>query len=549
MEKSNRMMLLILCLIMGIGSIQAKNLEYEGQELTFDRPDGDLKYYKVNLSIFNAKYWGSSQSYKAEELIVPFIFNDETVYVRNLYGSNSCASGNLPVWMIGRIENDDLVFECNTATGFYFYPAGPEGFDFIPSRTLNQLEFGIIDENATRPEIVKTNATGYLRLTKNGSGYASAFNRNEGIYYKSGLEENLVVNVECLPLDIEPVTPPVGMREELYQINFKPYSSFFYTHEKEVASLRLQVVRTSDEIYIKGLSAVGSGNPDIWVKGEIEGDKVIFRNSQLLGIGRNSKPMYLTSLMTNTEIISSEWYTRAGGGSTVVSTVSLDSDLTFSYDPETGTLSNPSNDFGLPYQNGVQHQESENGENVPVIWEIDYFKDAEIIKVPEDYKYQPVSPKVDDYGRWQISYLDANGYMMDPSHMYVQVYDNGVIMPQRYLNYETWKPAYALDYPYGLLYFEYLLGVIGENYSLADNQYYSYWVTETPGSFESNLIYVGEDYIAESNPTYTSVDEIKEEISSSNQSPVIYDLTGRKVEPDRLSSGIYIINGKKVMIK
>ena len=41
-----------------------------------------------------------------------------------------------------------------------------------------------------------------------------------------------------------------------------------------------------------------------------------------------------------------------------------------------------------------------------------------------------------------------------------------------------------------------------------------------------------------------------EQLRSDNEIQVIYDLTGRKVtDPENLKSGIYIVNGKKMMVR
>ena len=543
--------LLLGVIMIGPTVAMAKNLEYNGQELILDQPEGDVRYFKVKYTVFEPDYWREKQNYYEEEFVEPFIFgNDGKVYVRNLLGDISCKYGSMPLWMPLSKDENGLYMAAEQACRIYF-PLTGTNEDYRPINPINSYNFGKAITDKENPSIESIEPIGKMQFMGNKEGFSSNFVKDEGIKLNS---QQLVIKIECIPSDFKCVVPPAGYKEEDYQINFIPYSEYFPMHSyvKGKASLRLKVIRTSQEIYIKGLSKVIPGNPEVWIKGKIQGKKVVFDNSQVIGIGRNNEIMYLTSLKSS---VDREDITREGSRYTLI-TESIPETLTFDYDETSGSLRNPSNDFGLTNSKEIYRKDSYTWADpyIDFFWVVDYFQDSEIIKVPENYQYRPLSPKIDNRGKWTLDYLDINGYMMDPDRIFVQVYDSdNQPMYQLYIDYETWCQGYTLDFPFGTLYLEYLTGRVDNTYILSNNMKSMYGVWKDPSqkddyisTYKANLVYMGDGYVAQSNPELSGVEQIMED--DSTRQSAIYDLTGRKIKKENLSPGIYIINGKKVRI-
>ena len=515
--------LLVLCLMMAFCNTGfTKNFQYEGMDIIVDRPEGELKYFDATIEYF---YYGE------EKRVVPMVFTqDGKVFIYNLtgYTDPSC----VPVWTEGRIENEDLIFEKGEICRFNYMTA----FQPTIGYAVNTIDWGKANYEENKQE--QTNKTDPMVFHKNESGSYTFFEQGEyGLIWES---RNLVIKCELKESDSFYITPPEGYEEEDYQVNFMQYGALFYPipNNQKQSSLRLKVVRTPDEIYIKGLSRLYSGNPEAWIKGEIKGDKVVFKNGQCFGVGRNSRPMYLTPMTFNLEYDDMYWSNTRGSGSFyILSLESTGEDITFSYDPASGKLDSPTSDLAFTSHINESWSKVASTENLYGYYDVyyDYLYKPEFIKIPENYEFEPISPIKNNY----VSYLDKNGYMMEPSNMYLQYMKNGEPVQREYVDLNTWTYIWGEFQPYENFYVKMLTCVDGLGFNLGNNQLYI--------SSEANLVYT-------ENKESTGIKKVeifpKDESDSENMKKFpVYDLMGRKVAPDRMSSGIYIINGKKVMIK
>lgn len=142
---------------------------------------------------------------------------------------------------------------------------------------------------------------------------------------------------------------------------------------------------------------------------------------------------------------------------------------------------------------------------------------------------------------WFVSSIDAKNLNIDWTYIKADENDNG------YLNYVMFggQYIYVAEYNYGegqcsKYSIAYKDGTIEETegdgniYEVAYNDNYV-------ASFEYNMCIYISMYTADS---FTSIESVNAEVENN----VIYDLTGRRIEKIT-ESGIYIVNGKKVLVK
>ena len=94
--------------------------------------------------------------------------------------------------------------------------------------------------------------------------------------------------------------------------------------------------------------------------------------------------------------------------------------------------------------------------------------------------------------------------------------------------------VHTAEVAYGDVIPEYVYEPTEDDYTILE------WIGENYETMPSHDVY----YMA--NTVITGVEQLR----SDNEIQVIYDLTGRKVtDPENLKSGIYIVNGKKMMVR
>ena len=522
-------------------SMEAKNYEYQGYEIVCDQPSGELRYYDVNLEgILIYKGWNRIETTNSK-VIVPFIFDNDKVYVQNLFGD--CGGSMFGSWIEGRLKDGDIIFETGSAyslslsyaTWKMYFPTD----NVEPLYLLNFVKLNVQDL-VFEEDVSITNFT----LKGKDSGFIMEFAENEGMKYRETPVPRIITKLECQPSKIDYIIPPSGYITENYQVNFRPYSIF--VNRGSSASLRLKVVKTENEIYIQGMSA---RNPEVWIKGEIKGNKVIFKNGIPFGVSRGGENMYFTPIKVESSHSGDEYrsapQTRVDAIWGEDHFVPTKEDLTLDYDPITGKLSNQSADLAFtssPDAEWTFRYGTETG-----LWDLgfrDFFREMELIKVPENITYEPLPMD----GRF-VDYRDKNGYMMDPDNLYVRFFADSKPVGGIYNDYNTWERKWGEVFPFGPTYLDNKYGLDGVGSTISHLQ--GIRVNLDQYNDIIGYLYYSEDGEVPETPPVAGITIIQDNLNNeSGLKSGIYDLTGRKYESkENLLPGLYIINGKKVAIK
>lgn len=519
----------------------ARNVVYQDTEVILDRPEGELKYFKA---YYKCHETDSSRAYHydSEKGIMVVYAPDGSVYIKNLVTD---------LWIKAIMEEGNLVIPSGSLADFVYFNAY-----YFPDSALKYLQLGRYDPE--KQSIAVDDSLDNLVFVKNeNGGYTMKMEDNCGIY-RDNIFKYLYYDYELTPLEEQPIIPPAGYPEEDYQINFMPFpQTYGYSRseqESKKASLLIKAVRTPDTFYLKGLSFFN--NPDLWIKGEIRGNKVVFPNATFIGYNNEGKELYMNSVKY--EHVP---YSSPGRGHMVIDITALGEDLIFDYDPITGNLTNPSACINFESKPNYSWEQDLVLDSfiLAFIRTCDFFNESEIIKIPEGYEYKPCSPIIKKYysGECEIrvNYQDAHGYMMDPYKMYLVFYKNdGDPLVFNCLDVETMTKEETTEVPYATQYVYITKGLDGIGPNLVNNQVFKpfpHSLDFPEGVGWAQLIYKDDDGYTSSSPSFSSVKlpvEDNAPFGINEDKDVIYDLTGRRVNPQNIAPGIYIRNGKKYII-
>lgn len=514
----------------------AREFTYQGSVVPVDQPEGDLQYYNVECQ--TSIVYSDLTTYTTN-FILPIVFAaDGKVYTRNLtYGDR----GNL--WVEGKVEGDDIIFFPNSEISF-----SPIYVLWFNGNPFSYLKLGIYNPEKNKIEEDESLDQLVFSKTEDG-GYVMNMPESTGILV-SDFSPKLRFNYTLKPSLYKPVTPPPGYQEEDYQINFIPFAQTFisnrFTGSQKRAALRLKAVRTETEIYLKGLSFMAQ-NPDLWIRGNIVGNKVVFPHGEFIGIGKDDEPIYANVVEYELDYLDNPW----GHSHKAITVTALNQDLTFDYDPETGTLSNPSAcwDLSDTPDHSWDMDLSSDMQELSFVGNPDFYNSPQLKKIPENHIYKPLTPSVSSSsyskdGRVSVSYLDADGYMMDPYKMYVKTINSkdGIAVKREFYDVSDWEKEYSEMYCYGEFYLNTTQGLEGVGCNVGNNQY----VFNDP---DGGKTYRYELYYIDGENSYSSdTSGIGYQPMSKDDNSPYYDLTGREINPHTISSGIYIHNGKKILI-
>ena len=512
---------------------QSRNENFQGNEIIMDRPDGDFKHFKAEYSYIRNNYREISRGKNTLE--VSMVFTPEgTVYIKG-FGWSS------PMWIKAYLEGENIVIPKDAIVDFDYYPAIRQDSSLEP---LTYMTFARYDDVSEKIEVDETLTEVVFTPTASG-GYQMRMPENTG-WLRKGNEMMDKIDLELT--DYTPIVPPEGYEEEDYQINFIPFAQTYLSSfdGDQDASLRLKVVRTEDSFYIKGLGFFDG--PDVWFKGRIEGKRVVFPqwNEEV----NSAYGLYMTAVKVEHSV------EIPGQRVHFLMTVTpLSEDIIFDYDPTTGNLTNPSSVFICdtpPFGSYGYDVTGDNAERI-LSWSLDFYNEAEIIRIPEDVVYRPYRPSYSYY--WnndkiyglKINYRDANGYMMDPYKMYIRFHSKSGPIEWEYLNMDNWEYETGDKIPFGRFYHDTVRYITGMGYNLSNNQPYPFTI---PSYVERSEISWVELIYEDGGATWssTSVDRIIDDSASVDENAPIYDLTGRKVDPNNLAKGIYIRNGRKFIV-
>ena len=494
-----------------------------------------MKFYNVECKHIQLYSWREPQT-TTLNFTVPFVFtSDGIVYARSLNPSIYS-----DVWMPGLDLGDRIVFESGAICGFRessaFLSADKDCLQKLSlGRYIEEDQQIVLDESLKELVFIKKDDGSYNMQMPELSGPVYDVTRGLSSVY---------IDYTLRPVDFELITPPSGYKVEDYQIIFEPfvYSSSInipsYAPNQDIqAALPVKVVRTEDSFYIQGLSFL-CGDPELWVKGVIQGNNVAFPHGDLIGYNKSGSPIFMNAVSVNHKYQSHEGHVRIN-----IEMKALEEDLTFKYDPSTGNLTQPSASINFLSRPDHSWTYDGNYDDYPYT-EVDLYEDIKIVRIPDDYEFYPVPPYIIDRSYLLVSYLDLNGYMMDPFDLYIEVTKDGEPVNVPYLDITDWTQKEGHLIPFYTYYREKVLGAYGGGYSLCNYpRCYFYNLFSTPG-LTVNLLYKRNGNIFNS----SSVADIPVDSHANEGASVICDLFGRAVNSENLSKGIYISNGKKFII-
>lgn len=576
MKRFSKLFFSFLCLIPLIGKMEVsgKNISIpEDIDIIMERPEGELMYYEARC-----KYLGGGNLEPLEKtLIIPTVKgNDGEVYMRNPTGRGQCYGA----WIKGRLDPDDgnLIFPNGEIVGYYIsygYQYDILGFISYLYLLHHEDDYEWID-NTENEKIV-------FKALADGSYSYSGTEENTYLVYMTEkidgmLDQNLnyyyydpIYEMSLIPSDYQPIMPPTNIEPETYQIKYNStYDSLYGDADKDETDKErlLNVIIDNEEIYIQGLGNWYNGNDnEAWIKGKIQGDKVIIPNNQVVGVGYNSMPQKLLTLTWTRN----EWH----GNTTQIYVYFDDADqeLEFDYDSEKGVLSHPNFGFGItsvPLDKMTCYLRDEYYYETYIDINFDYYGNTCIEKIPSGLQ-MPCQPEVrigyvnNTYYKVPYiypSYYDTDGYMMDKSHLFLRIWKDGepyTFTAKDFSNatdtYEDYKSKAMYIEPTQTLPYDYLYKYMGFwDYNSYDGIYdesYYYYICLDFEPTDTELVYIKDGIEYSSKGTISSgVEEIKTDNScSSVMDGNIYNLNGQRVNPDNLIPGIYIRDGKKFVIR
>lgn len=266
------------------------------------QPEGEFINYLRN----GDSYVGSLFGVFYQEVIggaAPAVFAaDGTVYLKNLITGYSCNG-----WVKGTVEGSKITITLPQPileqSGYIYFA------ELLQYDELEEFYVPVADETVTLDYDATTRAISVPQGSKLASGdNIIGLTDDTGEWYGYG-----DWNFSMAPVEIECVTAPEGLETSQYVISAEDYSGHI-----------VNVGFDGNDVYVQGIY---DALPDAWVKGTIEGDKVVFKNGQYIGADT-----YHQFLVSATEV-QSDYYTNYELS---------DADITFEYDAESKVLSNGS---------------------------------------------------------------------------------------------------------------------------------------------------------------------------------------------------------------
>lgn len=287
---------------------QAPKRRAYGDPIIENQPEGEFVNYLRN----GDSYVGTLFGILYQEIIggaVSAVFaEDGTVYLKNLITGYYC-----PGWVRGTVDGSKITIKLPQTilevNGYTYYA------ELLQYDELEEFYVPVADETLTLDYDATTRTIATPKNSKMASGEnIIGLTDDTGEWYGYG-----DWNFSMIPVDIEPVSAPLDLKTSQYILTADDYSG-------HIVNLGFD----GDDIYVQGIY---EELPDAWVKGTINGDKVVFKSGQY--IGANTYHQFLVSA-TEEQVYDAYWeeyyseYTLS------------DTDIIFDYDAASKTLSNSS---------------------------------------------------------------------------------------------------------------------------------------------------------------------------------------------------------------
>lgn len=290
-------------------------------EITFEVPDGQIKYYCANVSGFNKSN-------------VQIVYGDEDV-----------------VYVKGLIASTDYKYEYNSNVWVKGHKDDSGAHIIIPSGSVLAVqgnEFGVATGVGSRLYSA-TYATGKLEIDNNvqeivfdmhpsGNLYLSTERHPDGLIATCEYEEKNNIHwpdLELIYVFMNIVKPSDSYESLEYQMRY--YSIDCTINKDRISTRDVSITFVDGNVYIKGLMP---DCPELWIKGTFQNHYICFNSSMPCGIGPHGGTVYIKS--GNIENNCSDGNTCIGFSLSCDHTEDV---IRFRYDNTAGDICEPSGDM------------------------------------------------------------------------------------------------------------------------------------------------------------------------------------------------------------
>lgn len=480
-------------------------------DIITEQPAGELKIYSRNCTSYYATMFGVLST-KVSNGIVSVVFaEDNKVYFKDLV-----SQAGLGTWTEGTINGSTITIQLPQQAGFSDY-----GYGFYVAKMTLDSEQGTYVPSANQTLTLYYNAsTGKISTT----GYLNMGNEAIGLVYDddnswTGYAD---YNISISPISDPLVEAPAGLTTETYALQADDY----------VGSL-VQVGFNGNDVYVQGID---QNLPDTWIKGTIQGDKVIFKNAQYVGADEKAGyHQYLVSAVGTLEY--DDWYED------YITTYSLaNTDIEFTYDANTKTLTNSTTFLLNSGKTAINYlQAFENAQIVPF---------TEVAATPA----KPIINELNEYG-WE-SFTEGYGWGALDFDINSQDVNGNYIRSDK-LSYVLWMKVNGeakqlttsyLDYPYQLAEtmteFPFGYSDSWDVYCVGTNTSFYYHVIG-PEAFGIQTIYRGAGEERKSEIAWVDVVDLGSEVQPAAATPAYPEATINATDKT-ITFGYYTDSGEKI---
>ncbi len=240
-----------------------------------DQPEGEEHtYLRKGTSLY------SNDGVKVEEggqagLIKVVFAQDGSVYFYEIISAT--AGGGTKSWVKGTMSADKKTITLPLKQNVLYFP---DNKCYIQ---LNMINY----DSKTRKYTLDKDATEVKFSVEDGKLSLLGTSRNHflGLTYSDNSEWAMYgdFNTEYILFDGVEVTPPAGLQTEKFILNA-------LDHENLDASSSVEIGFDGNDVYLKGICYETS--PKAWIKGVKEGNKLVFKPNQYLGMYNGFYPMF-----------------------------------------------------------------------------------------------------------------------------------------------------------------------------------------------------------------------------------------------------------------
>lgn len=475
--------------------------------------------------------WESLMLMPVDNFVAEVVIGEANdAYVRNplCYVNNN-------VWVTGSLSSDGkkISIPAGTVIAIDPYTQAPlalyncefvnsaDGVTFTPD-TESAITYTVSEDGKTI-SLDNTSLTGTPEAPESIKGI--------GAFTAEGLEWAGFLDFEsvCTKLDVAPVGVPQGLTATACDLVWDNPNS----NSIDLDNLRGKLVDVAvdgSDIYVRGLV---TSVPEAWAKGKIEDKKATFANGQFMGVS-NGYMLYFTPATHQT----TEY---PDYGFSITTFTATGQEMSFDWNPANVSLTAPTADMIVSV--GLNSNSAFDTYMAPRI-----NKFENVAATPKTPSITSVGQYEDEHGPYMAVAIRTSDFSVDDSYMDrsklgYRVFINGSEEP-----FEFTPAEYpTIDAPLTVV----PLTLNTQDFVSSDN-YQNFYIFRTDiAKIEVQMVYTGGNTTSYSGKGLwqdAGVHDVLESEGFDREAPV-YDLTGRRVNPDAAAPGIYIRDGRKFLVR